>query len=236
MIEKILPSRVAVAEAFSDLSDAVLLPGEKELTRGFVEKRRKEFTTTRHCARRALGSLGIAPVPILKGERGAPLWPENTVGSLTHCTGYRAAAVAHRPDVLTVGIDAEQHAPLPGDVHNSIALATEQRRERELRLEHPRIHWDRLLFSAKEAVYKAWFPLTRRWLGFEEADIELRPDGSFTAELLASDRQPAPGTGARAVPAAFHGRWLSENGLLLTAIVIDNAAGDQGLSGGQVFP
>ncbi|SFX94834.1 4'-phosphopantetheinyl transferase superfamily protein [Streptomyces atratus] len=232
MIEKILPSRVAVAEAFSDLPGAVLLPGEEELTRGFVEKRRKEFATTRHCARRALGSLGIAPVPILKGERGAPLWPENTVGSLTHCTGYRAAVVAHRPDALTVGIDAEEHAPLPGDVHNSIALATEQRRERELRLEHPGIHWDRLLFSAKEAVYKAWFPLTHRWLGFEEADIELRLDGSFTAELLACDLRSAPGTGVPAVPAAFHGRWLSEKGLLLTAIVIEKAPGTQGLCGG----
>ncbi|MFD7621935.1 4'-phosphopantetheinyl transferase [Streptomyces sp. NPDC059802] len=225
MIEKILPSRVAVAEAFSDLPDAVLLPGEEELTRGFVAKRRGEFATTRHCARRALGSLGIAPVPILKGERGAPIWPERTVGSLTHCTGYRAAAVAHRTDVFSIGIDAEEHAPLPGDVHNSIALATEQRRERELRREHPEIHWDRLLFSAKEAVYKAWFPLTHRWLGFEEADIELRLDGSFTAELLASDPVPATGTGSEAVPAAFHGRWLAEKGLVLTAIVVGNAPG-----------
>ncbi|MET9657132.1 4'-phosphopantetheinyl transferase superfamily protein [Streptomyces sp. NPDC006510] len=218
MIEKILPSQVAVAEAFSDLPDAVLLPAEEELTRGFVEKRHREFVTTRHCARRALGSLGIAPVPILKGERGAPLWPENTVGSLTHCTGYRAAVVAHRADVLSVGIDAEGDAPLPGDVHGSIALLTEQRRERELRLEHPGIHWDRLLFSAKEAVYKAWFPLTRRWLGFEEADIELRLDGSFTAELLLSDPEPA-------FPTGFHGRWLAEGGLLLTAIVVENTPG-----------
>ncbi|MFB7209978.1 4'-phosphopantetheinyl transferase [Streptomyces sp. NPDC056255] len=222
MIEKILPSRVAVAEAFSDLPDAVLLPGEEQLTRGFVAKRLGEFATTRHCARRALGSLGIAPVPILKGERGAPLWPQNTVGSLTHCIGYRAAAVAHRTDVLTVGIDAEGDAPLPGDVHSSIALVTEQRRERELRLEQPGINWDRLLFSAKEAVYKAWFPLTHRWLGFEEADIVLRLDGSFTAELLVSDLEPAAGTGVTAVPDRFSGRWLAEGGLLLTAIVVGN--------------
>ncbi|MFF3956282.1 4'-phosphopantetheinyl transferase [Streptomyces sp. NPDC001890] len=222
MIEKILPSRVAVAEAFSDLPGAVLMPGEEALTHGFVAKRLGEFATTRHCARRALGSLGIAPVPILKGERGAPLWPENTVGSLTHCAGYRAAAVARRADVLTVGIDAEGDAPLPGDVHGSIALVTEQRRERELRLEHPGINWDRLLFSAKEAVYKAWFPLTHRWLGFEEADITLRPDGSFTAELLVADLEPAAGTGLTAVPARFGGRWLAEDGLLLTAIVVGN--------------
>ncbi|WP_371096675.1 4'-phosphopantetheinyl transferase family protein [Streptomyces sanglieri] len=222
MIEKILPSRVAVAEAFSDLPDAVLLPAEEALTRGFVAKRRGEFATARHCARLALGSLGIPPVPILKGARGAPIWPENTVGSLTHCTGYRAAVVAHRADVRSVGIDAECDAPLPADVHGSIALATEQRRERELCLEQPGINWDRLLFSAKEAVYKTWFPLTHRWLGFEEADIELCPDGSFTAEILTSDLEPAAGTGASAVPGVFSGRWLSEGGLLLTAIVVED--------------
>ncbi|MFF2010036.1 4'-phosphopantetheinyl transferase [Streptomyces sp. NPDC058195] len=222
MIEKILPSGAAVAEAFSDLPDAVLLPEEEALTRGFVEKRRKEFTTARHCARQALGSLGIGPVPILKGERGSPVWPAETVGSLTHCTGYRAASVARRAQVLSIGIDAEENARLPGDVHQSIALAAEQWRGRVLDLEHPGVHWDRLLFCAKEAVYKAWFPLTRRWLGFEEADIELRPDGSFTAQLLAEDLGTADGPPGSTVPPRLHGRWLSEQGLLLTAVVVGN--------------
>ncbi|MFB6817441.1 4'-phosphopantetheinyl transferase [Streptomyces sp. NPDC056347] len=224
MIEKILPSGAAVAEAFSDPPDAVLLPEEEALTRGFVEKRRKEFTTTRHCARQALGALGVGPVPILKGERGSPVWPAGTVGSLTHCTGYRAAAVARGAEVLSIGIDAEEHAPLPGDVHESIALAAERWRGRVLDLEHPAIHWDRLLFCAKEAVYKAWFPLTRRWLGFEEADIELRLDGSFTAELLVGDLRTADGPPGSTVPGRLDGRWLCEQGLLLTAVTIADPA------------
>ncbi|MFF8618067.1 4'-phosphopantetheinyl transferase [Streptomyces sp. NPDC015350] len=235
MIEKILPSGVAVAEVFSDLPDAVLMPAEEELVHRYVEKRRLEFTTTRHCARRALGELGIAPVPILKGERGAPVWPQGTVGSMTHCTGYRAAVVARGADVLTIGIDAEHNAPLPDDVHDNIALTTEQEREHELRRNNPDIHWDRLLFSAKESVYKAWFPLTRRWLGFEEADIVLRPDGGFTAEILASRATtgsganprapfgavPEPSAGPAGEPSEFHGRWLAADGLLVTAIVVE---------------
>ncbi|MEU3217094.1 4'-phosphopantetheinyl transferase superfamily protein [Streptomyces sp. NPDC006971] len=253
MIERILPSRVVVEEAFSDPPHATLFPAEEELVRNSVEVRRREFTTVRHCARRALGALGVAPAPILKGERGAPVWPRATVGSMTHCTGYRAAAVAHRADVRSLGIDAEPHAPLPDDVHDSIALATEQRRERELRGRNPGIHWDRLLFSAKESVYKTWFPLTHRWLGFEQADIVLRPDGSFTAELLVSaeelvasadvvagtvpdvvrDVEPGavPGTRVRpsaappSVPRELRGRWLVADGLLATAIVIENAPG-----------
>ncbi|WP_327370425.1 4'-phosphopantetheinyl transferase family protein [Streptomyces sp. NBC_01217] len=222
MIEKILPSRMAVEEAFSDPPGAVLFPAEEELIRGAVETRRREFTTARHCARRALGSLGIAPAPILKGRRGAPIWPPQTVGSMTHCTGYRAVAVAHRADVLTVGIDAEPHAPLPDDVHETIALATEQRRERELRREHPGIHWDRLLFSAKESVYKAWFPLTQRWLGFEEADIVLHSNGTFTAGLLPSATEAALAAGSAAPPSAFNGRWLVADGLVVTAIAVEN--------------
>jgi 4'-phosphopantetheinyl transferase EntD len=234
VIEKILPSGVAVAEVFSDLPDAVLMPAEEELVHRYVEKRRLEFTTTRHCARRALGELGIAPVPILKGERGAPVWPPDTVGSMTHCTGYRAAAVAHGADVLTIGIDAEHNAPLPDDVHDNIALTTEQLREHELRRRNPDIHWDRLLFSAKESVYKAWFPLTRRWLGFEEADIVLHPDGSFTAEILASPATAGTGANVRipfgAVPeptedpSEFRGRWLAADGLLVTTIVVEKPA------------
>ncbi|MEU9759873.1 4'-phosphopantetheinyl transferase superfamily protein [Streptomyces sp. NPDC047987] len=255
MIERILPSRVVVEEAFSDPPHATLFPAEEELVRNSVEVRRREFTTVRHCARRALGALGVAPAPILKGERGAPVWPPATVGSMTHCAGYRAAAVARRADVRTIGIDAEPHAPLPDDVHDSVALATEQRRERELRERHPGIHWDRLLFSAKESVYKTWFPLTHRWLGFEQADIVLRPDGSFNVELLVSAEElvaradvvpgsapgSAPGTAPQAergaacdtqarpsatvpvVPRELRGRWLVADGLLATAIVIENA-------------
>ncbi|MER5358779.1 4'-phosphopantetheinyl transferase superfamily protein [Streptomyces sp. NPDC002785] len=222
MIEKILPSQVAVAEALFDPPDAALFPGEEELIRNSVESRRKEFTTARWCARRALGDLGLAPAPILKGERGVPIWPGGVVGSMTHCAGYRAAAIARRADVLTVGIDAEPHKRLPDGVHETIALATEQQRELELRRASPEIHWDRLLFSAKESVYKAWFPLTHRWLGFEEADIVLHTNGSFTAGLLASATEPGPATGATATPTAFSGRWLVADGFVVTAIAVES--------------
>ena len=60
--------------------------------------------------------------------------------------------------------------------------------------------WDRLLFSAKESVYKAWFPLTGRWLGFEDADVTITPDGTFTARLLAEPQH-------RARPASLAAGW-----------------------------
>ncbi|MER8187532.1 4'-phosphopantetheinyl transferase superfamily protein [Kitasatospora sp. NPDC094015] len=213
MIERLLPPGAAWAEAFDDLADAPLLPGEEVIVANAVPARRNEVATVRACARRALGGLGLPPVPILRGERGAPLWPAGVVGSMTHCAGYRAAVVARTADLRTVGIDAEPHAPLPDDVLEVIALPQEQARTAELVAERPDVHWDRLLFSAKESVYKAWFPLTRRFLEFEEADVTLAPDGTWTARLLV-DGTTADGGELR----GFAGRWLVEDDLLVTVI------------------
>ena len=76
--------------------------------------------------------------------------------------------------------------------------------------------WDRLLFCAKEAVYKAWFPLTGRWLGFEQAEITVEPEaGTFRADLLV----PGAAVDGRALD-RFTGRWLARDGLLLAAVVV----------------
>lgn len=124
MIETILPEAVACSEAFHDPPDAGWFPEEAVISRA-VEKRRREFRTVWHCARRALRELGLPPVAVLPGERREPVWPPGAVGSMTHCTGYRAAAVAHSRELVTVGIDAEPHEPLPPDVTDGIALDEE---------------------------------------------------------------------------------------------------------------
>ncbi|MFF4986564.1 4'-phosphopantetheinyl transferase [Streptosporangium saharense] len=208
MIDRILPSWVASAEAFDDPPEATLFPEEEAVVARAVGKRRREFTTARHCARQALGSLGLPPVPILPGERGAPTWPGGVAGAITHCAGYRAAAVSL--EALTVGIDAEPHEPLPQGVLGAVSLEAERK---ELQQLDGDVHWDRLLFSAKESVYKAWYPLALRWLDFEEAHVTFDPSGAFTARLLVEGPlvEGRPLTG-------FDGRWLVADGLLMTAI------------------
>jgi len=216
MIEKILPATVACAEAFADPPGAVLFPQEEELVAGAVARRRREFATGRYCARLALAELGVAPAPVLRGEMGAPRWPAGIVGSITHCAGYRAAAVARARDVLTTGVDAEPDEVLPAGVLELVALPGERERLRGLAAAEPGTCWDRLLFSAKESVYKAWFPLTGRWLGFHDADITVNAaDGTFDARLLAAavDAGDAPLAG-------FAGRWLAGGGLILTAVTV----------------
>jgi 4'-phosphopantetheinyl transferase EntD len=216
VIEDVLRPEVSAVEAFEDVPGVALFPQEEAAIARAVDERRREFATTRACARAALARFGMPSAPIVPGERGAPQWPANVVGSITHCAGYRAAAVARAGDVATVGIDAEPNLPLPDGVLGMIALASERAVLAELGTATPGPCWDRLLFSAKESVYKAWFPLTRRWLDFGDVLMTIESAaGTFTAHLLV----PGPTVGRRRLT-EFTGRWLVRNGLVLTAIVV----------------
>ncbi|MEU0200995.1 MULTISPECIES: 4'-phosphopantetheinyl transferase superfamily protein [unclassified Streptomyces] len=216
MIEELLPETVVTVEAYGyESADTPLYPEEEALMARAVAKRRREFAVVRSCARRAMEKLGVPPQPILPGERGAPGWPAGLAGSMTHCDGYGAAALVRAADLASVGIDAEIHGPLPEGVLPSVSLPGEAERLRRLAAEHPAVHWDRLLFSAKESVYKAWFPLTGKWLDFMEADIEITPDGRFRAGLLV----PGPLVGDRRL-GHFDGRWTAARGLVATAVAV----------------
>ena len=211
-----LPLGPAGEAAYPEAIETGLFPEEREHIAQAVAKRRLEFAAVRRCARQALQELGYPPVPILPGEQREPQWPEGVVGSMTHCAGYCAAAVARAGDVSALGIDAEVHAPLPDGVLELISLESERDRIAQLAAKVPgEVHWDRVLFSAKESVYKAWFPLARRWLGFEQADIELRPDGTFGVRLLLGADEPGPAGG---LPSGFAGRWAVAEGLTATVI------------------
>jgi 4'-phosphopantetheinyl transferase EntD len=216
VIGDILPPQVAAAEAFGDLPGIVLFAEEEEVIAKAVDKRRREFTTARGCARAALAKLGVPEVPIVPGVRGAPQWPAGVVGSITHCAGYRACAVARESDIVAIGLDAEPHDRLPDGVLDAVSLAQERARLAELAAAEPGVCWDRMLFCVKESVYKAWFPMTGRWLGFEEACVDFDPASqSFTARLLVT----GPVVNGQDLT-GFTGHWLISKGLIVTAIVI----------------
>ncbi|MEV2216769.1 4'-phosphopantetheinyl transferase superfamily protein [Streptomyces sp. NPDC050997] len=223
MIEELMPGSVVTVEVYGhdEIENPGLYPEEEAVVAQAVRKRRREFAVVRSCARRAMEKLGVPPQPILPGERGAPQWPAGLTGSMTHCDGYGAAALVRTTDLASLGIDAEPDGPLPDGVLDAVALPAERERLLRLTHDHPAAHWDRLLFSAKESVYKAWFPLTRQWLDFSEADIEIgvdpgeRPHGSFRAELLV----PGPLVGDRRI-GRFEGRWAFGRGLVATAVTV----------------
>ncbi|MFJ3669831.1 4'-phosphopantetheinyl transferase [Streptomyces sp. NPDC090106] len=221
MIEELLPDPVVVVESFGDGEPAPLFPEEEAVVARAAAKRRREFAAVRLCARRAMEKLDVPPQPVLPGPSGAPQWPSGLAGSMTHCDGYCAAALFRAPDLASLGIDAEPHAPLPEGVLAATSLPGEATRLTRLAAERPEVHWDRLLFSAKESVYKAWFPLTCRWLDFSEADIDITPDpddplrGSLRAGLLV----PGPWVDGHRLT-TFEGRWTVRRDLVTTAIVV----------------
>jgi 4'-phosphopantetheinyl transferase EntD len=216
MIEEILPEEAMAVEASNDCAEAPLFAEEEVLLESAIDKRRREFATGRMCARAALRRLGYPPSAILRGSRGEPLWPEGVVGSITHCDGYRAAAVARSSEILTIGIDAEPHERLPDGVLGQIARAEELARLRRLCSEMPQLHWDRLLFSAKESVYKACYPLSRRWLDFEQVSIAFDSSRRTFLARLSTAGPTLVDVPLRELP----GRWLVEEGIGLTAIVV----------------
>ncbi|MDR2983867.1 MAG: 4'-phosphopantetheinyl transferase superfamily protein [Nocardiopsaceae bacterium] len=216
MLAELLPSAVESAEVFGNgCDDGELLPAEKELVANASEKRRREFTGARVCARLALRRAGFRAAAILQGASGAPQWPPGVVGSLTHCDGYRAAAVARTEAFSAIGIDAEPNTPLPQGVLAKVASESERAALAKLARETPEICSDKLIFSAKEATYKAWSPATGRWLGFRDAEVEVDPGGTFTARLLVA----GPLVGGRPLT-AYEGRWAIGRGVVVTAVTV----------------
>lgn len=192
-----------------------LFPDEERFIRTALESRRREFTTARGCAREALILLGRSPVAIPPGVEGEPQWPDGVVGSITHCRGYRAAAVADSEAFTAIGIDAEPHAQLRPGVLSVIGATSEIEWVRERLHRSPGIAWDRLLFCMKEAAFKAWAPLVAGTLGFQDALISMGPAGQdFTASLCDGNLQRGGRTSSD-----LPGKWIVAENLIVAAVV-----------------
>ena len=216
-----MPPGVAVAEEFGPPGDLDMLPAEQDVIATAAPKRRREFAAVRSCARRALGDLGVPASAVLPGPSGEPIWPNGVVGSMTHCPDYRACAVGRASHFAAIGIDAEPHAALPDGVLGMVTSDSERAALAELAAAAPDTSWDRLLFCAKEAVYKAWFPATGRWLGFSEADVRIERDGTFHARLLVPD----PIVGGVEL-AGYDGRWQVTRELITATVVLPVTVGE----------
>jgi len=172
--------RVVLCESIERLQHP-LMAGEAEIVDRAVEKRRREFVAGRTLARRAIGGLGFAPVPILRRGR-APVWPEGVVGSISHCDTHCAVAVGSVARVRSVGIDLE----VIGRVSDALWKYTFVADERACLAAAPVAERDRLatlMFSAKEAFFKMQYPLTGMMLDFTDADVTALADGAFQLSL-----------------------------------------------------
>lgn len=197
---------------------------EAALVANAVASRRREFAAGRACARRALAELGIQDFPLLAGQDRAPIWPGAIVGSITHTLaageGYCAVAVAHRRLVASVGLDAEPRAGLPAELWSRVLDPEEERMTRAT--DEPAV-WARLIFSAKEAVYKAVYPLCGRFLDFFDVHVEVtKQAGLLLAELVGAARSVAPAD-------TLTVRFTADDALLVTGVMLP-ASGSSGSS------
>ncbi len=185
MIETILPPYTVTVEATEEMWDEPLLHEELPFVQKAVPKRRRDFQAGRTCARRALGIIGVENAAIPVGERRQPIWPSGYTGSITHTKGYCAATVAKLTDCQNIGIDAELNTPLNSQVVPTILRKTEQMHIHDLEKTHnSHLNLDKVIFSAKESIYKAFFPMYEVYLGFLEAELTLDLENmSFSARI-----------------------------------------------------
>lgn len=167
-----------------------LLDGEDAAVSNAVPKRRREYAAGRACARDAMATLGLAPVPLPSARDRLPTWPNGIVGSITHDKRVAAAAVARLADgVRSIGIDLEPGEPLPDELYESVCRP-EEIAWLSAQMDARRGLLARAVFGAKEAAFKCQYPLTGRMLEFDRVAIEIDVGrGTFKAAFL--DREVA---------------------------------------------
>ncbi|MDG2380374.1 MAG: 4'-phosphopantetheinyl transferase superfamily protein [Pirellulaceae bacterium] len=160
-----------------------------------IEIRRTHFTRGRAAAHHALQDLTGGPTdPILTGPRREPIWPEGIVGAISHSGEIACAAVANQQDHAGIGLDVElltkkfdtsiAHLVCTTAEAKWVASGLEKNDERIRLLQ---------LFCAKECVYKAFFPIARIELTFQDAELTWKKsDQLFQGRLMvaASDHHP----------------------------------------------
>lgn len=189
-----------------------LKPGESHYVARARAKRLQEFAAGRACARAALAEFGVHDVELPAAADRQPLWPQGFIGSITHTAGFCAAAVALRSEILCLGLDSETVGAPTRDIWSTVC------RDEEL------VWIDSLpaaeqsaaitlVFSAKEAFYKAQYPLVSEWLDFHDLSIHAPgwsgASGVFTAvatrPIRFADHVRLPITGRY----AFHEQFVS---------------------------
>jgi len=194
-----------------------LPPEEAVAVERAVAARRREFAAGRTCARRALERLGVPAPSIPRGPDRAPVWPEGVLGSISHKDGACGVVVCSRDDRVGIGFDLERREELASSLWR-IVLTDEERRFLEGRDPQERGTLARVVFAAKESLYKAQHSFSRTFVGFREVSLTPDPDrGVFAATLL---RDVAPGLPAGHL---LTGRFQMEGEWIHAGIVLRRA-------------
>jgi len=147
--------------------EAHLLPAEAHSIPARLPAMRRASGSARWIAHRLLARLGVDDFAVARASSGAPAWPDGMTGSLAHDDDMAVAAVAPVSRIASLGIDVEPAHPLPDDIFALVATDADIMDTVDPHLA------GRILFCAKEAVYKAVYPLDREILGYEDIAVDL---------------------------------------------------------------
>ena len=148
-----------------------------------IDKRRFEFSTGRLCARKALQQIGIDICFLAQGKNGAPIWPDQITGSISHSSKWAAAVISNTKDIMTVGFDIETVNRISDGILKRIITEKEKELLNKKDKQNAQIY-AALIFSAKEAFYKALSKLYSKTLRFMDVSIIPNNDSpEFEIEL-----------------------------------------------------
>lgn len=175
LLRRLAPTGAGVAASKVDASFLDELNSqERILVRSARVARQSEFATGRSCAHRALAAIGADVEAIGQGSRRQPIWPDGVTGSISHAVGL-AAAVATRENsaVASLGLDVEEAEGVGPELWPQVLTPSESARCRASR--HPAAAAT-AIFSAKEAAFKAVFPLWNAEVEFLDAQTHIGGD------------------------------------------------------------
>lgn len=172
-----------------------------------VPRRQAEFAAGRAAARLAMAALGIGPARIGVASDRAPVWPAGLTGSISHSATACLAVVGRASHWRGIGVDIELASPLETDLWPGIL-----REEERTALGSTATLAAKLIFTAKEAVYKAQYAQSQTLFGFETLSIQLGAS-DFTATFM----QPVPHFPAGS---CLHGQHITAQGHLVSLVLI----------------
>jgi len=207
-LKRLLPAQVkTILSARAPAEEPSLPDAERAAMTSMHPGRRSEFIHGRICARESLAALGFPDQSIPMGTNREPIWPVDVVGSISHCGPVAAAATARRNDLGGLGIDLELAEPLDTEILPLICLPFEQN---WLQHTDDPLQWAKLIFSAKESIFKSIWPILRHFVDFQDIGIQINIDtGSFTPVEWA-DNLPA------SIIQSIKGRYLLQDGWIST--------------------
>jgi 4'-phosphopantetheinyl transferase EntD len=186
-----------------------LLKGEATLVAGAVESRQREFSTGRVLARQLLRQLNVTEFELLRDDDRVPKWPAGLVGSISHTRDICVVAVADKAVCRGIGVDVEPDEPVGKGIEQRVCTPPEIAwLDRGPLADRGRLC--RMIFSVKEAVYKAFYPELRELWRFQDVNVKL--------DLVAQRFTARPP--ASAGMALVEGRLLRRAGWIIAGVAI----------------